>query len=84
MFLGWTKEKSSQGHNTQNYDLQRSCFALQSCEPTTIVNVIQSTNQTYISMNFEMLPMTVALDDAKFINKCENLRFVYSFKIFAW
>ena len=59
-FLGWAHYKCNRarknvnftpvvGHNMQNYDLHHICLALQSCEPTTTVNVIPSTDEKYIS-----------------------------------
>ena len=91
-FLGWAHEKCNRarrnvnftpvvGHNIQNYDLHHICLALQSCEPTTTVSVIPSTDEKYISMNFGVLVETITLDDGKVIKKYENLRFIDSFKI---
>ena len=91
-FLGWAHEKCNRarmnvnftpvmGHNIQNYDLHHICLALQSCEPTTTVSVIPSTDEKYISMNFGVLVETKTLDDGKVIKKYENLRFIDSFKL---
>ena len=55
------------GHNIQNYDLHHICLALQSCEPTTTVSVIPSTDQKHISLNFGVLLETITLDDRKVI-----------------
>ena len=91
-FLGWAHEKCNRArrnvnftpvvsHNIQNYDLHHICLALQSCEPTTTVSVIPSTDEKYISMNFGVLVETITLDDGKVIKKYENLRFIDSFKM---
>ena len=91
-FLGWAHEKCNRarrnvnftpvvGHNIQNYDLHHICLALQSCQPTTTVSVIPSTDEKYISMNFGVLVETITLDDGKVIKKYENLRFIDSFKM---
>ena len=91
-FLGWAHEKCNRarrnvnftpvvGHNIQNYDFHHICLALQSCEPTTTVSVIPSTDEKYISMNFGVLVETITLDDGKVIKKYENLRFIDSFKM---
>ena len=91
-FLGWAHEKCNRarrnvnftpvvGHNIQNYDLHHICLALQSCEPTTTVSVIPSTDEKYISVNFGVLVETITLDDGKVIKKYENLRFIDSFKM---
>ena len=69
------------GHNTQKYDLHRICLALQSCEPTTTVSVIPSTDEKYISMNFGVLVENITLEYGKVFKKYENLRFLYSFKM---
>ena len=90
-FLGWYHEKCNQaqrnvnftpvvGHNIQKYDLHHICSALQSCEPTTTVSIIPSTDEKYISMNFGVLVETITLDDGKVIKKFENLTFIDSFK----
>ena len=70
------------GHNIQNYDLH-ICLALQSCEPTTTVTVIPSTDEKNISMDFGVLVETITLDDGKVIKKYENLRFIDSFKMMS-
>ena len=54
--LGWAHEKCNRarrnvnftpvvGQNIQNYDLHNICLALQTCEPTTTVSVIPSTDK---------------------------------------
>ena len=69
------------GHNIQNYDRHHICLALQSCEPTSTVSVIPSTDEKYISMNFGVLVETISLDDENVIKKYENQRFIDSFKM---
>ena len=91
-FLGWAYEKRSRArrnvnftplldHNIQNFDLHHICLALQSCDPTTIVSVIPSTDEKYISMKFGVLVETITIEDGKVIKIYENLRLIGSFKM---
>ena len=72
---------SDEGLNLQSYDLHHICLALKTCEPTTIISVIPSTEEMYISMTLGVLIDTFVNEKGTTLKVYEYLWFIDSFKM---
>ena len=57
----------------KTYGLHHICLALNNCEPTATISVIQSTDEKIISMTFGVLIDTFVTEKRKTVNLYENL-----------